>query len=76
MLKLFEIQEYLLATKYFQNERDSISNIQSTSKTLNAKSDLAKILSLLEEHEYFQFQLKQAVSDMKDYEFMLSQVRN
>ena len=53
MLKLFEVQEYLLATKFFQNERDSLANIQSTSKTLSAKSELAKILTLLEEYEYF-----------------------
>ncbi|CDW87631.1 UNKNOWN [Stylonychia lemnae] len=75
MLKLSEVNEHLLATKFFQNERDSQSLIQSTAKSFTTKTDLSKILTLLEEYDYFVFQLKQAQSDIKDFEFQLLTVK-
>jgi len=49
--------------------------IQSTAKSYTVKTDLAKILTLLEEYDYFGFSLKQAHSDIKDFEFLLLTVK-
>lgn len=74
LLKTLELQEHLNAVKYFQDERDLLAQLQSNCRSLTPKTELTKILNLLEEQEHFQGQLKSAQSAVKDFEFMLQQV--